>query len=42
VKNFSFSWERGTLSWGKNEAYDRRRGVLGEGIKRKDDWGAVV
>ena len=33
MKKFSDSWGRGALSWGKNEASDRGRGMLGGGMK---------
>ena len=39
MKNFSFSGERGALSWGKNEGIERERDVLGGEMKRKDGWG---
>jgi len=41
VKKISDSWGRGALSWGKNEASDRRGGVLGGEMKGKEEWGRL-
>ena len=36
MKNFSFSGERGALSWGKNEGIERERDVLGGDERRTE------